>query len=89
MTLELLKISKKLSLKEYVYRDNYSVNVSYSLYFSCETGHYGKSLISVKIFLLVCSVFIFMKSIQSLPCHEQVCLSGLCFERYFSHHRET
>ena len=22
----------------------------------------------------------------SLSCHEQVCLSGLCFERYFSHH---
>ena len=25
----------------------------------------------------------------SLSCHEQVCLSGLRFERYFSHHRET
>ena len=24
----------------------------------------------------------------SLSCHEQVCLSGLRFERYFSHHRE-
>ena len=23
----------------------------------------------------------------SLSCHEQVCLNGLCFERYFSHHR--
>ena len=23
----------------------------------------------------------------SLSCHEQVCLSGLRFERYFSHHR--
>ena len=22
----------------------------------------------------------------SLSCHEQVCLSGLSFERYFSHH---
>ena len=26
-------------------------------------------------------------NIISLSCHEQVCLSGLCFERYFSHHR--
>ena len=25
--------------------------------------------------------------IISLSCHEQVCLSGLRFERYFSHHR--
>ena len=25
----------------------------------------------------------------SLSGHEQVCLSGLCFERYFSHHRAT
>ena len=25
----------------------------------------------------------------SLSCHEQVCLSGLPFERYFSHHRAT
>ena len=25
----------------------------------------------------------------SLSCHEQVCLSGLRFERYFSHHRAT
>ena len=24
--------------------------------------------------------------IISLSCHEQVCLSGLRFERYFSHH---
>ena len=27
--------------------------------------------------------------IISLSCHEQVCLSGLRFERYFSHHRAT
>ena len=26
-------------------------------------------------------------NIISLSCHEQVCLSGLRFERYFSHHR--
>ena len=26
-------------------------------------------------------------NITSLSCHEQVCLSGLHFERYFSHHR--
>ena len=25
----------------------------------------------------------------SLSCYEQVCLSGLRFERYFSHHRAT
>ena len=25
----------------------------------------------------------------SLSHHEQVCLSGLCFERYFSHHQAT
>ena len=25
----------------------------------------------------------------SLSCHEQVCLSGLRFKRYFSHHRAT
>ena len=25
----------------------------------------------------------------SLSCHEQVCLSGLRFERYFSHHQAT
>ena len=28
-------------------------------------------------------------NIISLSCHEQVCLSGLRFERYFSHHRAT
>ena len=27
-------------------------------------------------------------NIISLSCHEQVCLSGLRFERYFSHHRK-
>ena len=26
-------------------------------------------------------------NIISLSCHKQVCLSGLRFERYFSHHR--
>ena len=26
-------------------------------------------------------------NIISLSCHEQVCLSGLRFERFFSHHR--
>ena len=40
-------------------------------------------LIYVKIFLLVCSMFI----IQKVSRHEQVCIIILRFKRYFSHHR--
>ena len=37
-------------------------------------------------------IFVCLFSIHntiSLSCHEHVCLSGLRFERYFSHHRAT
>ena len=44
-------------------------------------------IIYVKIFSLVCSVFI--KSCLSLSRHEQVCLIRLPFERYFTYYPQT
>ena len=43
---------------------------------------------SAKTSEFVCVKFQFYNTI-SLSCHEQVCLSWLRFERYFSHHRAT
>ena len=53
------------------------------------TGHIA---LVCKIFYIHKDIFACLFSIHntiSLSCHEQVCLSGLRFERYFSHHRAT
>ena len=41
------------------------------------------------LFLFIQKTNIFNFNTASLSRHEQVCLSRLCFERYFSHHRAT
>ena len=46
---------------------------------------YQRNLISKNIFACLFSIH----NTKSLSRHEQVCLSGLRFERYFSHHRAT
>ena len=57
----------------------------------CERGCVTDALLSAKyIFPIRKDIFACLFSIHntiSLSCHEQVCLSGLRFERYFSHHR--
>ena len=45
----------------------------------------GEQIIRKNIFACLFSIH----NIISLSRHEQVCLSGLRFERYFSHHRAT
>ena len=48
-----------------------------------------KNFVKDLVLLILKDIFACLFSIHntiSLSCHEQVCLSGLRFERYFSHH---
>ena len=56
-------------------------------------GNYHHTVISCSTIIVIHKdIFACLFSIHntvSLSCHEQVCLSGLRFERYFSHHRAS
>ena len=55
--------------------------ISFLMYFEDQKG-YRNFLIRKSIFTCLFSI----NNTISLSRHEQVCLSGLRFERYFSHH---
>ena len=60
-------------------------------YVRCHYGKLRKSHIGLRASKCK-NIFAFLFNIHntiSLSRHEQVCLSGLCFERYFSHHQAT